>query len=65
MGHRRERLCRFGPRPADYERQAEANQRYADIAASVQLVMEETLLTMARAALDALVIDKLILHKPL
>jgi len=40
----------FGPRPADYERLAQANQRYADIAASVQVVTEETLLTITRAA---------------
>jgi carbamoyltransferase len=38
----------FGPKPPDYERLAELNQRYADIAASIQRVTEETLLAMAR-----------------
>jgi len=39
----------FGERPSDFEAQARANQHYADIAASIQVVIEETLLTMARA----------------
>ena len=40
----------FGDRPADYAQLAAANQRYADLAASIQIVTEETLLTMARGA---------------
>lgn len=40
----------FGPRPADHEALARLNQRYADIAASIQRVTEDTLLTLARAA---------------
>src|SRR5438874_2126236 len=40
----------FGPRPADYGAQAQRNQYYADVAASVQAVTEEILLGMARAA---------------
>jgi carbamoyltransferase len=40
----------FGERPADYEAQARRNQHYADVAASVQVVLEEVLLAMARAA---------------
>jgi carbamoyltransferase len=39
----------FGPPPSDYESQARRNEHYADIAASVQVVTEEVLLTMARA----------------
>jgi carbamoyltransferase len=39
----------FGPRPVDYERQARQNQHYADLAASIQAVLERVLLTMARA----------------
>jgi carbamoyltransferase len=39
----------FGPRPADYEAQARSNQYYADVAASIQAVTEEVMLTMARA----------------
>jgi carbamoyltransferase len=38
----------FGPRPADYEAVAAENQRYADIAASIQVATEEILLKMAR-----------------
>src|SRR5437899_3697969 len=38
----------FGPKPADYERLADRNQYYADIAASIQRVTEEVLLHMAR-----------------
>ncbi|MBI4240694.1 MAG: carbamoyltransferase [Candidatus Rokubacteria bacterium] len=38
----------FGPRPADYDRLAEMNQHYADVAASIQRVTEEVLLSMAR-----------------
>jgi carbamoyltransferase len=38
----------FGPRPPDYEALATENQRYADIAASIQVATEETLVKMAR-----------------
>lgn len=38
----------FGPRPADFKRQAESNQHYANIAASIQSVTEDVLLHMAR-----------------
>jgi carbamoyltransferase len=37
----------FGPRPADYDGLARRNQHYADVAASIQRVTEELLLTMA------------------
>src|SRR6266852_6504780 len=40
----------FGDRPSNYAQLADANQRYADLAASIQAVTEETLITMARAA---------------
>jgi len=40
----------FGQRPATYEADARQNQHYADLAASVQLVLEEVLLKMARCA---------------
>jgi carbamoyltransferase len=40
----------FGSRPADFEAQAQRNQYYADVAASIQAVTEEVLLAMARAA---------------
>ncbi len=39
----------FGPRPADFDARARENQHYADVAASIQVVTEEALLTMARA----------------
>jgi carbamoyltransferase len=39
----------FGPRPDDYREQARRNQHYADIAASIQRVTEETVLAMVRA----------------
>src|SRR4051794_15729198 len=42
----------FGERPSNYDALAAANQRYADLAASIQAVTEETLLTMARAACE-------------
>ncbi len=42
----------FGEKPANYSELAAANQRYADLAASIQIVTEETLLTMARAACE-------------
>jgi carbamoyltransferase len=38
----------FGERPPDWERLAEENQRYADIAASIQRVTEDILLAMVR-----------------
>ncbi len=37
----------FGERPADYEAQAQSNQHYADLAASIQAVTEDVLLRMA------------------
>jgi carbamoyltransferase len=40
----------FGDKPANYAALARDNERYADLAASIQLVIEEALLTMARAA---------------
>jgi carbamoyltransferase len=39
----------FGPRPRNYDELCEYNQRYADIAASVQAVTEELMLQLARA----------------
>lgn len=38
----------FGDKPANFAELAQENQHYADIAASIQTVTEETLLTMAR-----------------
>jgi carbamoyltransferase len=40
----------FGPQAADHAAQAERNQHYADIAASIQVVVEEIVLRMARYA---------------
>ena len=40
----------FGEKPGNYDALARENEHYADIAASIQIVIEETLLTMARAA---------------
>lgn len=40
----------FGERPQDFSQQAERNQHYADIAASIQAVTEEILLRMAKYA---------------
>jgi carbamoyltransferase len=40
----------FGPRPDDFDAQALRCERYADIAASVQHVVEEIMLGLARAA---------------
>jgi carbamoyltransferase len=40
----------FGERPANYERLAQDNQHYADIAASIQAVTEEVLLKIAHHA---------------
>ena len=42
----------FGDRPSNAADLANINQRYADIAASIQQVTEETLVTMARAACE-------------
>src|SRR5262249_17146055 len=39
----------FGPKPAHYRELSEKNQYYADIAASIQRVTEESLLNMAHA----------------
>jgi len=39
----------FGDKPSDFERIAERNQYYADIAASIQHCTEEIVLSMARA----------------
>src|SRR4051812_22602461 len=40
----------FGDKPSNFAEQAERNQHYADIAASIQAVTEDVLVTMARAA---------------
>jgi carbamoyltransferase len=40
----------FGERPSDFTARQRQNEHYADIAASIQRVTEEVLLTMARAA---------------
>jgi carbamoyltransferase len=40
----------FGPQAADHAAQAERNQHYADLAASIQVVIEEIVLRMARYA---------------
>jgi carbamoyltransferase len=42
----------FGEKPTNYAELSAANQRYADLAASIQAVTEETLLTMARGACE-------------
>jgi carbamoyltransferase len=42
----------FGERPSNFAALAADNQRYADLAASIQAVTEETLVTMARAACE-------------
>jgi len=39
----------FGERPSNFDEMAERNQYYADVAASIQTVTEEIVLTMARA----------------
>ena len=38
----------YGPKPSDYDELCRYNQRYADIAASIQLVTEELILDLAR-----------------
>ena len=42
----------YGEKPANYGALAEENQKYADIAASIQVVTEEILVTMAKAACE-------------
>ena len=42
----------FGDKPSNYDELSAANQRYADLAASIQAVTEETLVVMARAACE-------------
>jgi carbamoyltransferase len=42
----------FGDRPSNYDALAASNQQYADLAASIQAVTEDTLVTMARAACE-------------
>ena len=51
----------FGDRPADFERIAERNQYYADIAASIQHCTEEIVLAMARALHEETGLTKLCL----
>ncbi len=51
----------FGDKPADFERIAERNQYYADIAASIQHCTEEIVLAMARALHQETGLDKLCL----
>lgn len=43
-------LSYFGERPSDWEKEAERQQYYADVAASVQLVTEEAIVRLAQAA---------------
>jgi carbamoyltransferase len=40
----------FGPQPGNYQELARENQHYADIAASIQVVTEDLILGLARAA---------------
>lgn len=40
----------FGPKPTDFKELGAQNQYYADVAASIQVVTEEMMLRMARAA---------------
>jgi carbamoyltransferase len=51
----------FGDKPSDFNRIAERNQYYADIAASIQHCTEEIVLTMARALHAETGLDKLCL----
>jgi len=51
----------FGERPADYDRMAERNQYYADIAASIQRATEEIVLNMARAVHQETGLDRICL----
>ena len=51
----------FGRKPADFESQARANQHYADIAASIQVVTEEVVLKMATHLHKATGLDRLCL----
>jgi len=49
----------FGEKPANFNRLAEENQYYADIAASIQMVTEEILLGMARRVHDEFGVKRL------
>lgn len=49
----------FGERPDDWEKRAEEQGRYADIAASVQCVAEEMVVALARAAHRVTGLDRL------
>jgi len=51
----------FGRKPSDFEGQARANQHYADIAASIQVVTEEVVLKMATHLHKATGLDRLCL----
>jgi len=51
----------FGDKPSDFERMAERNQYYADIAASIQHCTEEIVLAMARALHEETKLDRLCL----
>ena len=51
----------FGEKPGNFNAMAERNQYYADIAASIQQVTEEIMLTMARALQRDTGLDKLCL----
>jgi carbamoyltransferase len=42
----------YGEKPANFHELARENQRYADIAASIQVVTEEIVLDMARSAME-------------
>jgi carbamoyltransferase len=50
--HHTEYPSYYEAKPPDFDRQADRNQHYADIAASVQVVTEEILLAQARAAVE-------------
>ena len=49
----------FGEMPYYYEQLCKENQYYADIASSIQAVLEEALINMAKAAHEATGLDKL------
>jgi carbamoyltransferase len=51
----------FGEKPANYAHLEERNQYYADMAASIQVVTEEMVLNLARAARRATGLDRLCL----
>ncbi len=52
-------LSYFGEKPADFEKLGEAQEYYADIAASLQAVTEEIIIGLARAAHKETGLDKL------